>query len=202
MYPEFTLGNVYRVLEKDNDYYRILDDAGAPALWPTMAFDVTDARRSPDWVDTRDEEGGIALHAPALADPPHLFEKWFDYDKRARQTLASYVTLRCQREAEALPDPPNTYLRVERHHDRADEPVVLYSELDEARYEVRKIEEYRDGRMTWASLRAGSSGTTRLGEQPTPSLRALNEVGELVATEIDRAVFESVFDQAFDDFDR
>jgi len=38
-----------------------------------------------------------------------------------------------------------SYMRVEWHHDDPAEPVVIYTELDGRRYEVRKVEQYSDG---------------------------------------------------------
>jgi hypothetical protein len=43
------------------------------------------------------------------------------------------------------------YVRVEWKHPHQDEPILLYSELDEERFEVRKIEVFRNGH---AALRA------------------------------------------------
>ena len=37
------------------------------------------------------------------------------------------------------------YICVEWEHDMEDEPYLIYSELDEERMEVRKIEFYRNG---------------------------------------------------------
>lgn len=66
-----------------------------------------------------------------------------------------------------------TYLLVKWKHKNPDEPIVLYSELDEARMEVRKIDMFADGRWGFADGReeVGGSG---LGEAPTPSLEQLN----------------------------
>jgi hypothetical protein len=41
-------------------------------------------------------------------------------------------------------------------------PVVLYSELDDNRFEVRKVEVFRDGRLGYADA-VRSSGGTGLG---------------------------------------
>jgi hypothetical protein len=38
-----------------------------------------------------------------------------------------------------------SYIRVACRHDHRDEPVLIYCELDEARWETRKIEVFRDG---------------------------------------------------------
>jgi hypothetical protein len=60
------------------------------------------------------------------------------------------------------------YLRVAWKHHHPDEPVILYSELDDYRWEVRSIEVFRDGQCGYASAE-GSSGGTQLGSVPLPS---------------------------------
>ncbi len=42
------------------------------------------------------------------------------------------------------------YIRVKWNHLFSDEPVLLFSELDDARWEVRKIEVFRDGHQGYA----------------------------------------------------
>lgn len=42
------------------------------------------------------------------------------------------------------------YLKVRWFHENSDEPVVLMSELDASRYEVRKVEIFADGRIGYA----------------------------------------------------
>jgi hypothetical protein len=64
------------------------------------------------------------------------------------------------------------YQKVLWHHELADEPVVLYSEID-AGFEVRKVEVYRDGRLDYADGSA-STGTTGLGQVLTPAVGELN----------------------------
>jgi len=61
------------------------------------------------------------------------------------------------------------YIKVKWIHALSDEPVLLYSELDGERWEVRKIEIFADERMGYASLSV-SVGGTRLGKAPLPSL--------------------------------
>ena len=82
------------------------------------------------------------------------------------------------------------YIKVEWIHDHPDEPVVLYSELDEDRWEVRKVEFYADGKLDGADAER-SSGTTRLGELPVPPLNELTN--EFVPQVIDAAEFERIW---------
>ena len=59
------------------------------------------------------------------------------------------------------------YLKVRWRHQIVTEPVILLSELDDERYEVRKVEIFSDGRMGFASEREASAETI-LGEKPLP----------------------------------
>jgi hypothetical protein len=44
------------------------------------------------------------------------------------------------------------YLKVKWNHSFSDEPVLLYSELDRKRWELRKIEVFPNGRMGMPAL--------------------------------------------------
>lgn len=87
------------------------------------------------------------------------------------------------------------YLRIRWIHHLPDEPVLLYSEIDEDRYEVRKVEEYADGHCDVASV-DGHTGSTYLGEVPTPGLSAINAQEDFVALEISSEEFEQVWAEA------
>lgn len=63
----------------------------------------------------------------------------------------------------------HSHIRVYWLHSSSDEPVELWSELNEDRKEVRKVEIWADGRVGYAS-RDEETGGTRLGEGPLPSL--------------------------------
>jgi len=43
-----------------------------------------------------------------------------------------------------------TYLKVKRIHAVPDQPVFTYSELDDERWELRKVEIFPDGRILYA----------------------------------------------------
>ena len=85
------------------------------------------------------------------------------------------------------------YIKVEWIHDHPDEPTVLYSELDEQRSEIRKVEVYADGTMYRADQER-STGTTRLGELPVPPLNELSS--EFVPHVIDAIEFERIWTMA------
>ena len=88
------------------------------------------------------------------------------------------------------------YLKVIWHHDFVDEPVQILSEIGEGRYEVRKVEMFRDGRLDWADERWSPS--TMLGEVPVPPLEEINVQHEFTAAVISAAEFEQAWVTAKD----
>jgi hypothetical protein len=87
------------------------------------------------------------------------------------------------------------YLKVQWHHDFADEPVLLYSDVDDAGSEIRKVEVYRDGRLDWAD-ETRATGTTMLSESVMPSVEEIDDQQEFSAEEISAAEFDSAWDRA------
>jgi hypothetical protein len=87
------------------------------------------------------------------------------------------------------------YLGIEWKHDDPDDPILLYSELDDDRWELRKVEVYRDGRKDYAGP-AGSSGSTGLGEVPMPSLASILRQPQFAGGEITATEFEQVWREA------
>ncbi|TCP53394.1 hypothetical protein EV586_106143 [Tumebacillus sp. BK434] len=88
------------------------------------------------------------------------------------------------------------YLKCEWIHDDADEPILIYSEMDDERYEVRKIEFYRDGRYGYAyeDVEVGGVGVG-LGEVPVPTIEEIaeDEFGHFVPMLISKDEFEEVW---------
>lgn len=84
------------------------------------------------------------------------------------------------------------YIRVRWKHPLPNEPVILLSELDDDRYEVRKLEIFRDGSASRAS-REVSVGQTALGELPIPSLDKINSDAQFRAEEITQSDFEAAW---------
>jgi hypothetical protein len=80
------------------------------------------------------------------------------------------------------------YLRCNWIHSNPHDPVVLYSELDDANWETRKVEVYADGHCGFAS-EAESSGDTRLGLEPVPPFDEIDSDPELELVEIQQAEF-------------
>jgi hypothetical protein len=91
-----------------------------------------------------------------------------------------------------------TYVRLEWIHDHEDEPDLIYSELDDERYETRKIEVFKDGRMVKVSEDHPESGSTGLAVLPIPSIEETNAISEeqFHAAEISAAEFEDLWKSA------
>ena len=53
------------------------------------------------------------------------------------------------------------YIKVLWKHELADEPVLLYSELDDDHWETRKVEVFRDGQLGYASADSETGSTDR-----------------------------------------
>ncbi|WP_240139259.1 DUF6881 domain-containing protein [Streptomyces sp. MUM 178J] len=80
-------------------------------------------------------------------------------------------------------------------HEFQEEPVVLYSEIGDDGYEVRKVQEYRDGRV----LRADSLHDTAeigLSEIPVGPIEDVQAQPEFSASVIERAEFEEMWRRA------
>lgn len=87
----------------------------------------------------------------------------------------------------------NSYIKVRWIHDLPEEPVLLYSELDSERYEVRKVEIYLDGRKGYADASV-SVGGARLGEVPVPELAEIAADPQFQPESISKVDFENVWD--------
>ncbi|MFL6073300.1 MAG: DUF6881 domain-containing protein [Mycobacteriales bacterium] len=87
------------------------------------------------------------------------------------------------------------YLKVHWHHDFADEPVVLYSEVGDDGYEVRKVDVFRDGRLGYAD-KSRSTGDTVLGEKPILGVDEIAAQDEFSPSVIEAHEFEHVWRRA------
>ena len=85
------------------------------------------------------------------------------------------------------------YIGAEWFHGFKNEPRFLYSELDDERYETRKIEVFEDGRTVKVSRDDPESGSTILADQPLPSLDEINAGEDFHAREISASEFEEVW---------
>jgi hypothetical protein len=84
------------------------------------------------------------------------------------------------------------YILVKWIHNFVDEPVLLYSELDDSRFETRKVEIFSDGEIGYAS-EAEEFGTTRLGIEPVPSIFEIAKDPEFEPKEITQEEFEKIW---------
>lgn len=91
-----------------------------------------------------------------------------------------------------------TYERLEWMHDREDQPRFIYSELDDERYETRKIEVYKDGQRVKVSEDHPECGSTGLAVLPIPSIEETNAITEekFHVQEISAAEFEDLWDSS------
>ena len=89
----------------------------------------------------------------------------------------------------------STYLYAKWLNNPADSPAEFYSELDSNRWETRKVEVFRDGRIGYAS--AGKSAReTRLAIVPIPPLEEINKQAEFEAKTITAEEFEAAWKRA------
>jgi hypothetical protein len=84
------------------------------------------------------------------------------------------------------------YLDVAWHHSNKDYPVRLVSELDDRRFETRKLEFFADGKVRHASQRGGTPGTM-LGAAPVPPIAEINADEQFVGNSITGAEFEALW---------
>ena len=73
-----------------------------------------------------------------------------------------------------------------------DQPVLFYSELDNDRYEVRKVEIYKDDRFGLADI-SFEFGKTALGTMSVPSIEEINSEPEFLAQVISKEEFEKIW---------
>jgi hypothetical protein len=84
------------------------------------------------------------------------------------------------------------YVLVRWKHTDPAYPVELYSELDEASWEVRKVEIFLDGHRGYADRQANHGGT-RLGLEPVPPLAEIGADPQFEPTEISQEDFERIW---------
>ena len=90
------------------------------------------------------------------------------------------------------------YLKVAWVHQWDDEPVVIYSEMDDRRQETRKIEVFRDGRIGYATSKIDYGGTL-LSETPLPPLHSIAFDQQFKPHEITQQSFEQVWKEKVED---
>lgn len=89
----------------------------------------------------------------------------------------------------------NTYLYSKWKSSPADSPVEFYSELDQDRWETRKVEVFHDGRLGYASA-TESAMDTLLSIVPIPSLAEIESQVEFDVRQIGVEEFEAAWKRA------
>jgi len=84
------------------------------------------------------------------------------------------------------------YIRVRWLHDNPKEPIWLVSELDDQRWEIRKVEIFPDGSKGYAASEVEHGGTF-LGLEPFPPLHQIAADPQFVPERITRAEFEAIW---------
>jgi hypothetical protein len=80
-------------------------------------------------------------------------------------------------------------------HAYPDQPVLIYSELDHERWELRKVEIFSDGRIWYADAEV-EVGDTGLGQMPLPSVEEIAADPQFVPEVISKAEFEKIWAMA------
>ncbi len=84
------------------------------------------------------------------------------------------------------------YIDVQWIHDTPQDPIRLVSELDDERYETRKLEFFRNGVVGIARDSLGTNGT-RLGEGAVPALEDINADPQFHGVAIEQREFEELW---------
>jgi hypothetical protein len=86
------------------------------------------------------------------------------------------------------------YIDVAWLHESDSDPFRLVSELDDQRFEVRKLEFFRGGAIGFASGTTSTQGTG-LGIAPVPELKDINSDAQFQGVEIGPQEFEFLWDE-------
>lgn len=84
------------------------------------------------------------------------------------------------------------YIQVKWKHNDSNDPVLIFSELDDKQWEHRKVEVFQDGRQGFAD-NGEHSGDSKLGLEPWPDLAQLGAEPEFEIKNISAEEFEEVW---------
>src|SRR5438132_81518 len=90
---------------------------------------------------------------------------------------------------------PMIYLHTRWIHESSDDPVDLYAELDDDRFEVRKVEVFRNGSLGFANENESVNGT-RLGEVAIPGIEAIDADPQFISESMTVREFENLWAEA------
>lgn len=82
------------------------------------------------------------------------------------------------------------YIKVKWLHASPSYPTEIYSEVDNNRFEVRKIEVYLDGTINYFDSVNNNQG---LGTVPIPSVEEIMKQEDFLALKIDKSFFDLVW---------
>lgn len=88
-----------------------------------------------------------------------------------------------------------TYIYSKWHGSPQGSPVEFYSELDNERYEIRKVEVFRDGSYGYAD-KSNATKSTKLGVVPVPSIEEIAGDPEFDAKVITPKQFDEKWQEA------
>ncbi|WP_215145145.1 DUF6881 domain-containing protein [Exiguobacterium qingdaonense] len=86
------------------------------------------------------------------------------------------------------------FLKIEWIHKIADEPYIIYAELDDIGYENRKIEIYKNGRIGYAT-QSSEFGGSILSEHPYPTVEEISANSEFIPVQISKEEFERIWNE-------
>ena len=115
-----------------------------------------------------------------------------DSDELSRNPLTRTLGSPCKADFQKSGQLTVEYLKVRWLHAHEPEPILLLSELDDARMEVRKVEIFSDDRMGFASETQASGGTLP-GKTAIPPTTEIIADPQLAVEHIDAAGFESAW---------
>ena len=87
------------------------------------------------------------------------------------------------------------YLKVKWLHEFTDEPILIYSEINEDRSEIRKVEIFPNCEYGYA-YDTGTKGTTQLSETPLPLEQDMGSDPQFVPIIISIDEFEEIWKKA------
>jgi hypothetical protein len=73
---DISVGHIYHVIGIEGEFYRIVNDANEPTLYPKTLFHVIDPHIPEDWVKT-EYDGEIFIEPPETCKPG-FYEDYFD----------------------------------------------------------------------------------------------------------------------------
>jgi hypothetical protein len=86
------------------------------------------------------------------------------------------------------------YLLVKITGEADDMPSEIYHELDENRFERRKVEIFEDGSVSWA-YQDVEEGSTQLASEAVPSFEEINSNNKFSPEEISLDQFEQIWNK-------